>query len=138
MTINFDATSEAKRVPANSSKTYVLKAATAVDTASVTDTINLALLADQAYPALPGTVLMGPVATTTLTQDGGTIYPIDTGINAQGASTTNRTIWTPFSTTSPAITAASEWNIDWTNSYGMPGFPSAGQDFPIQTWSRPD
>ncbi|MBU1558173.1 peptidoglycan-binding protein [Patescibacteria group bacterium] len=110
------ATSQAKVVPANSTKTYVLKASTAVDAASVSETINLALLADTSYPALAG--LMGSV----------------TNVDA-GAADTDNIIWSPFSTTTPVATSDTENNQDWTNGYGLPGFP-ANAAFQTQTWTR--
>ncbi len=113
-------TSQAQLVPANSSKTYVLKAATVDDTASVAETINLTLLADTAYPdAITTTVHMDNV----------------TNIEAGTEATANNIIWSPFSTTTPVVTAAVENNQDWTNGYGMPGFPSNG-NFPTQSWTR--
>jgi len=111
------ATSQAKLVPANSTKTYVVRATTAVDTASVSETINLALLADTAYPALD--------------TDMGTVAEVEAATEA----TSNNIIWSPFSTTTPVATSATESNLDWTNGYGMPGFP-ANANFPVQTWTR--
>ena len=109
-------TSEAQIVPANSTKTYVLKASTAADTASVSETIVLALLADTSYPSLAA--LMGTVTTV-----------------EAGSAATDNIIWSPFSTTTPVATAATQSNLDWTNGYGLPGFPS-NTDFPVQTWTR--
>ena len=109
-------TSQAQIVPANSSKTYILKATTAVDTASVSESINLALLADTSYPSILN--LMGTV----------------TGIEL-GAAATDNIIWSPFSTTTPVATADTQSNLDWTNGYGLPGFPS-NADFPVQVWTR--
>ena len=110
------ATSQAKIVPANGSKTYVLRAATAVDTASVSETLNIALLADTSYPSLAG--LMGTVATV-----------------EAGSANTDNIIWSPFSTTTPVADSATESNLDWTNGYGLPGFPS-NTAFPVQVWTR--
>jgi len=110
-------TSQAKMVPANSTKTYVLRATTAVDGASVSDTISLALLADTAYPSMQ--YLMGSVADV-----------------EAGSNNTDNIIWSPFSTTTAVATSASETDvIDWTNGYGLPGFP-ANSAFPVQTWTR--
>lgn len=109
-------TSQAQIVPANTTKTYVLRAATAVDGASVSDTISIALLADTAYPSLAN--LMGTVA----------------GIEANGGDLDN-IIWSPFSTTTAEATAATQSNLDWTNGYGLAGFPSNAA-FPVQTWTR--
>ncbi|MBU2263576.1 peptidoglycan-binding protein, partial [Patescibacteria group bacterium] len=101
--VAIDATSQAKIVPANSSKTYVLKASAVVDTAAVAETINIALLADTSYPAIAD--LMGTV----------------TSVEA-GSGNTDNIIWSPFSTTTPVATSATESNLDWTNGYGLPGF----------------
>jgi hypothetical protein len=114
--VNAGATSQAKIVPANGSKTYVLRAATAVDTASVSETLNIALLADTSYPSLAG--LMGTVATV-----------------EAGSANTDNIIWSPFSTTTPVADSATESNLDWTNGYGLPGFPS-NTAFPVQVWTR--
>jgi len=119
--IVFDATSDAKLIPANSTKSYVLKAAT-VTNGTVTDSVSLALLADQAYPSLE--YLMGQYGTSA------------GQLNLSTASTTNNIIWSPFSTTSPVATSATESNLDWTNGYGLPGFPAVGQNFPTQTWTK--
>jgi len=116
--MQFDDTTAAKIVPAGSSKTYVLRADTAVDTASVSETLNLALLADTGYPAMP--LLMGAV----------------TGVDVSTASTTNNIIWSPSSTTTVTATAADEDKLDWTNGYGLPGFPSVGSNFPVQVFTR--
>ncbi|MDO8492633.1 MAG: peptidoglycan-binding domain-containing protein [bacterium] len=109
-------TSDAQIVPAKSSKTYILKASTAVDTASVSETIALALLADTSFPSQAS--LMG---TVTLVE--------------AGEANTDNIIWSPFSTTTPVATLATQSNLDWTNGYGMPGFPS-NTAFPVQVWTR--
>ncbi len=114
LTLTAAVTSQAKIVPANSSKTYVLRASTAVDTASVSETINLALVADtSAIVTVGATDLMSSVSTLSA----------------------SNLIWSPFSTTTPVATSATESNLDWTNGYGLPGFP-ANATFPIQTWTR--
>ncbi|MFZ2621442.1 MAG: peptidoglycan-binding protein [Minisyncoccia bacterium] len=109
-------TSNAQIVPANSTKTFILKATTAVDTASVSETIGLALLADTSFGSQQ--YLMGTV----------------TSVEA-GSAATDNIIWSPFSTTTPVATAASQLQLDWVNGYGLPGFPS-NTDFPVQTWTR--
>ncbi len=116
--IVFDATSAAKLVPAGSSKTYILKASTVADGSSVAETISINLAADSSYPSLA--FLMGTAAEV-----------------ESGSGDTDNTIWSPFSTTTAEATAASELNLDWTNGYGLPGFPAAGQDMPSQSWTRP-
>lgn len=113
-----DATSNAKLVPAISSKTYILKASTVTDTASVAETINIALLADTSFPSCASLM-----CTVTLVE--------------AGSAATDNVIWSPFSTTTAVATSATEDNLDWVNGYGMPGFPS-NADFSIQTWTRPN
>lgn len=109
-------TSQAQIVPANSTKTYILKATTAVDTASVSETIGIALLADTSFPSQPS--LMGTVSQV-----------------EAGSANVDNIIWSPFSTTTPEATVASQSNLDWANGYGLPGFPS-NTAFPVQTWTR--
>jgi hypothetical protein len=108
--------SNAQVIPANSTKTYVLKAATVPNgSTTVVDSITLALLADTSYPSLAGLV--------------GTVTTVEAG-----AADTDNIVWSPFSTTTPVATAATQNNLDWTNGYGLPGFPS-NTAFPTQTWT---
>ena len=116
MEILASGTSNAQIVAANSTKTFILKAATVPNTSTtVIDSVTLALLADTSYPSLAG--LVGTVATVEL-----------------GSADTDNIIWSPFSTTTPVATAATQLNLDWTNGYGLPGFPS-NTAFPVQTWT---
>ena len=108
-------TSQAKIVPANSTKTYVVRAATVTNPSTAIDQITLALLADTSYPALANN--MGTVTTV-----------------EAGTANTDNIMWSPFSTTTPVATSATEANLDWTNGYGLPGFPS-NTAFGVQTWS---
>ncbi len=121
ITINFDDTSTARIVPANSSKTYILRAGSYVP-GSGTDQISIALLSDTAFPS---TIIPGIATSSTMLAG---IVEWDTTSNA-------RFLWTPFSTTTPANTAAVNANQDWSNSYGLPGFPAVGQSFTAQTWT---
>ncbi len=119
--IVFDAASQAKIVPANGSKTYILKAATFTNNSTtVIDSINIALLADTAFMPILG------VSTALMSST--------TGINTSTASSTNNFIWSPFSTTSPVADSATAANLDWANGYGLPGFPN-NANFPVQTWT---
>jgi len=123
-------TTNAAIVPAGTSKTYVLKASTVtvVTAAPATDTVALALLSDTAYPSCA--FLMCKLTTA------------DVVVVAGTASTSNNIIWSPFSTTTPASSVATEDNLDWTNSYGVPFIDTSGivlppsQDLTLQTWSR--
>lgn len=109
-------TSNAQVVPANSSKTYVLKAATVPNpSTTVIDSVTLALLADTSFPSCASLM-----CTVTLVE--------------AGSAATDNVVWSPFSTTTPVATAATQDNLDWVNGYGMPGFPS-NTDFPVQTFS---
>lgn len=119
--LNGTGTSQAQLIPANSSKTFVLKVSSVIDTASVAESVSLTLLADTAIPDGLGTAA----------QHMGTVAEIEAATEA----TANNLIWSPFSTTTPEVTAAVEDNLDWTNGYGMPGFPS-NSNFPTQSWTR--
>jgi hypothetical protein len=111
-------TSQAKIVPANSTKTYVVKAATVTNpSTTIVDSITLALLADTSKANMISTDLMSSFATVEL-----------------GSGDTDNIIWSPFSTTTPVATSATEDNLDWTNGYGLPGFPS-NTAFGVQTFS---
>lgn len=109
-------TSQAKIVPANSTKTYSVRAGTVTNpSTTVVDSITLALLADTSYPSLANNM--------------GTFATVDAGDDD-----TDNIIWSPFSTTTPVATEATESNLDWTNGYGLPGFPS-NTAFSTQTFS---
>jgi len=112
--IVFAANNDGKIIPANSSKTYVLRCANLVDVAGISETLSIALKADASYPSLAG--LMGTVAQLTAG---------------------SKTVWSPMSTTVlEANDPLFEVVSDWTNGYGLPGFPAIGSDFPIQVWTR--
>ena len=119
--IRFDATSsttEASMISYASSKDYALRV-TSYTAGTVTDSIDLALLADTSYPSCASRMC--------------TAFRIDALLTA---SSSNNIIWSPFSTTTPAVvTAATENNLDWTNGYGLPGFTS-NANFPLQSWSK--
>ncbi|MEK7567834.1 MAG: peptidoglycan-binding domain-containing protein [Patescibacteria group bacterium] len=107
-------TSNAQIVPANSTKTYILRAATVTNPTTAVDSVSLALLADTSFPSQVS--LMGTV----------------TEVEA-GTDNTDNIVWSPFSTTTPVATAATQNNLDWTNGYGLPGFPS-NTAFTVQTF----
>lgn len=109
LTFSFAADRADRLIDAGTSKTYSLRADTITFTSGAgNDRLTVKLLADAAYPSLAD--LMG------------TVSVID-------ATTNDRVIWSPFSTTSPSSGSAAENNLDWTNGYGAPGFPTVGQDF---------
>ena len=129
--IRFNGTSSttaASIIPAGGSKTFELKGTTITTAGSqITDSVDLALLRDTAYPSLGTAFLMGKISSIDK-------MPMITG----AATTTRYTIWSPFSTTSPVATAETEANLDWTNGYGIPFITSTGtllpptQDLPAQ------
>jgi hypothetical protein len=112
--IFFSPTATAAIIPAGTTKTFGLRANSIVDTPSTAETITVALKTDTSFTAA-GNYLMNTVS---------------------GLSSDNM-IWSPFSTTTPEATAASENNLDWYNGYGIPGFPSAGTNMDPQTFTRP-
>ena len=116
--IVFDA-NEARRVPAGGSKEYVLSA-TVSGMAAGTNSLNVKLLSDTAYPSLAK--LMGKAST------GGVNITSSTAVGF--SSSTNNFIWSPFSTTSPTTAASAEANLDWTNSYGVPTYDKDGSLLP--------
>ncbi len=113
--IVFDA-NEARRVPAGGSKEYVLSA-TVAGMGSGTNSLNVKLLNDTAYPYLASLMGKAGSAGVDLTENAGT---------AGYSSSTNNIIWSPFSTTSPTTAATAEANLDWTNSYGVPIYDKSG------------
>lgn len=126
--ITFDPANIDRRVTAGNSKTYTLRSSAVVNlTSTNVETLSFSLLQDTGFPSI--TDLMGTVASSSANATG-----IEGGSNA--ASTTDRFIWTPFSTTTPTETAGMNSNLDWSNSYGLPGFPSVGQSFPLQSFSH--
>jgi hypothetical protein len=109
--VEFDNTSTAKVVPAGSSKSYTLRVGNVSNPTTVVDQLTVALLADANYPSLAN--LMGTYAEVA-------------GSNF---------VWSPMSTTTlQANDATFEGFRDWTNGYGLPGFPGLGQSFPSVSW----
>ena len=102
----FDA-NEARRVPAGGTKEYILTA-TVNNPTTGTNSLNVRLLNDTAYPSLQ--FLLGKA----------------TDIDVSTASSTNNIIWTPFSTTSPTTAVTADTRLDWTNSYGLPIYDKDG------------
>jgi hypothetical protein len=120
--INFDAGATDRIIPAGTSKVYTLRASTISGlTSSNTETIAINLLGDTAH--VDGV----HSANLHLAQ----VVEIE-----NGASTTDRFIWSPNSTTTSSAAASEETNEDWANSYGLPGFPGVGQNMPIRVFSH--
>lgn len=114
--INWDNNNADRLISAGTSKTFRLRASSVTGlTAANTESLNVALMSDTGYPSL--STLMGTVP----------------GIQSS-ASTTDRFVWSPFSTTSPTTANSAEDNLDWTNGYGVPGYPSVGQDFSVRVF----
>ncbi|MEN9614105.1 MAG: hypothetical protein RLZZ347_412 [Candidatus Parcubacteria bacterium] len=121
VTITFDATSNAKIVSAGSSKTFVLKGVVTAGGSSTNRSVTVALLADRQYPSF--TKLMGNA-----TQAGA-------GTAGDVSTASGNIVWSPFSTTTAVADSATESNLDWTNGYGLPGFPAPGQNLDSQTYT---
>ncbi len=110
----FDNTAVDRIIEAGTSKTYRLRANTVSGlTSQNTETLNVYLQADSAYPTPSGST--------------GLVFSV---AQIEGsASTSDNFIWTPFSTTTPQATAGINSNADWTNGYGVAGYPAVGQSF---------
>ncbi len=116
VSIAFDNTNVDRRIPAGGSKTFALRASSISGlSAANTETLNVNLRADSAYPSLA--------------ENMGTVSTVEAG-------SVDNFVWTPFSTTTPTQTAAMNSNLDWTNGYGVPGYPSVGQDFAVRVFSH--
>tara|TARA_Y100000310_G_scaffold263659_1_gene273964 strand:+ start:1765 stop:5304 length:3540 start_codon:yes stop_codon:yes gene_type:complete len=126
--ITFDDTHNDRLIPAGSSKTFGLRLEnlTGVN-ATDQESLTVKLVSDTAYPGLGGGNLMGRVASTSA-------FSYENAIEAT-ASTTDRFVWSPNSTTTAESTAAKNANLDWTNGYGIPGFPSPGQDLSVRQFT---
>ena len=121
--INFDTSSTDSLIEADKSKDYVLRPLSVTNlTAANTESVSIQLNQDTTTPSY--------LATGTLM---GSVYSIQ-----NSASSSDSFIWTPFSTSSAptVLTTAMQSNADWTNSYGLPGYPSTGQRFPLQTFGN--
>ena len=129
--VNFDSTSPDRLVSAGTSKDFRLRASSIIGlTSTAVETISINLENDttdiQAVSPEHGLATSSP----------GTLLARVPTIVRSGASTTDNFIWTPFSTTTPQAAASIDSNIDWTNSYGMAGFPGVAQDMPTITFSH--
>ena len=111
----FDASSEARRIPAGSSKEYILSG-TASGMAAGTNSLNVKLNIDTAYPSLG--FLMGKAGTAGVN--------ITTPTASGFSSSTNNFIWSPVSTTTFTTAATYEAQLDWTNGYGIPIYDKNG------------
>ena len=144
LTIDFDdaSTNIDRFITAGGSKTYHLQIQS-LPVLSVTNTesMNIRLLADTAYatssdmggPLYPRVDCYTRVAGTSAAPTCGISGNLagDTGYAASG---TDRFIWSPNSTSSPTEPfAEKKGRRDWTNGYGVPGYPALASDMPVHT-----
>lgn len=123
--INFDDTSVDRIIAAGTSKTYRLRtSALSGLSPNTTVTLTVFLLGDQGAPT--GLVTAGTDMAQVATLEG-----------AGNASTSDRFIWSPNSTTTSAATTANNTRLDWVNGYGLPGYPGIGQDFAARNFTSP-
>jgi hypothetical protein len=129
--INFDNTAIDRIIPAGTSKEYRLRLDTVPNVLSSVnvETLAIKLLADSGNGPIDTPFLMSRV--------GGATTSARLALERY-SSTTDRFLWTPFSTTTPPSSGTVAMNalLDWANSYGLPGFPSPGQDMPLQSFSH--
>ena len=123
--IIFDDTSSDRIIQAGTSKTYSLRANTiSTLTANNTETLTIALLSDTA-------ILGGGIAFHDSTAHLASVRAI-----GNSASSSDRFVWSPNSTTTVTATVASNSIVDWANGYGLPGFPSVGQDMTTRVFNH--
>lgn len=126
--IEFDSTATDRVIPAGTHKDFRLQATTLTDlTANNTETLAVSLLSDTAESK----DVQGFNSFFDANANLGPVDPLESS-----ASTTDRFIWSPNSTTTLTAAAASDSAVDWTNSYGLPGFPSAGQDLQTRVFTH--
>ena len=152
LTIDFDNTSFARYIQAGSAKTYHLQIQTLPNFSTTnTENMTIRLIADTAYatssamdgPIYPRVDCFSRIAGTVTVPRCGTIGTAtssptnDTGdTEGYAASGTSRFIWSPNSTSSPTEDfVVKKGRRDWTNSYGIPGFPGLGLDMNARTFS---
>ena len=125
--IIFDNAAVDRVIQAGTSKTYSLRADTITSlTASNVETVSIKLLADTAEPS-------------GVQEDGfynATAHMSTVNAVNNSASTTDRFVWSPNSTTTLTAAAASNSATDWTNGYGLPGYPSVGQDMSTRVFTH--
>ncbi len=125
--IVFDAASTDRIIQAGTSKTYSLRASTITTlTSNNTETVSIALRSDSAEPS--------DVQQAGFYDATGHMTTVNSLLNS--ASTSDRFIWSPNSTTTISAAAVDQNSTDWTNGYGLPGFPSVGQGLPTRVFSH--
>ncbi|MDP3726128.1 MAG: hypothetical protein Q8R36_02935 [bacterium] len=125
--ITFDDAAVDRVLQAGVSKTFSLRASTVSTlTSANTETLSIRLMTDTAEPADVQELGF---------HNADFHMSIVQNINAS-ASTTDRFVWSPNSTTTQSAAAASNDSTDWTNGYGLPGFPTVGQDMPTRVFTN--
>ncbi|MBI4130667.1 hypothetical protein HY468_05090 [Candidatus Roizmanbacteria bacterium] len=125
--ITFDDAAVDRILQAGVSKTFALRASNVSTlTSANTETVSIRLMTDTAEPAD--------------VQENG-FYDADAHMSTvaevnNSASTTDRFVWSPNSTSTLAAEAASNSATDWTNGYGLPGYPTVGQDMATRVFTH--
>lgn len=123
----FDDAAVDRVLQAGTSKTFTLRASTiSTLSAANTETLSVRLMSDTAEPS-------GVQA--------GAVYDASAHMSTvrevlNSASTTDRFVWSPNSTTTLIAETASNSATDWTNGYGLPGYPTVGQDMPTRVFTH--
>ena len=115
LAITFDDTNVDRQIPAGTSKTYTLRT---MSLSGVTTTnggsISIRMRNDVGYPF----TTMGSVSAW----------------ESLSGTTSNNFLWSPNSTTTPEASVAKNFNADWANAFGVPGYPYLGAHFPLKTF----
>ncbi|OGZ09191.1 MAG: hypothetical protein A3D67_01640 [Candidatus Lloydbacteria bacterium RIFCSPHIGHO2_02_FULL_51_22] len=137
LTIDFDNTSLDRYITAGESKVYELQLQQAPAlTAANTETMSIRLLADSAVATSSASGAYRVTTFGAITQTAQGEYDAHEGGVTFVSSSTDRFVWSPNSTSSPTESfTTKKTRRDWTNSYGIPGFPSLGSDMPVRTFS---
>ncbi|MBI3075293.1 MAG: hypothetical protein HYY92_03750 [Parcubacteria group bacterium] len=139
LTIDFDDSAEDRLIAGGSSKTYSLQLNGPIDTitAANTESLSIRLLADSTFATTTGSSFStdpGRVATFASVVGSNPIF----GDNTRMGSTSERFVWSPISTTTDPTESFSmlKGRADWTNSYGISGFPSLGSDMDVRVFTH--
>ena len=143
LTVVFDATAADRIVPAGTSKTYGLRTGTITGfTAANSESYSIRLLGDATFATTTGSTAVddsvSPGRVGVATAIAGTCRTLDgCGETADTASSSVRFVWSPNSTSSPTEAWATKLaRPDWTNSYGIPGWPSLGSNMNVRVFSE--
>ncbi len=118
------------QVPAGTTRYFEVRGTVSGATATSYSVVTT-LKGDTAYPLANGTTTsnassnvsfyMTTLTSTTTTGGPGSSNVGATAADAGGNSALNSFIWSPNSTTTPAVS-----DVDWTNGFSLPGLPSNG------------